>query len=199
MQSDERLKIDTPEQVTLELPLAGIGSRFLAVAIDTVLQAAIYLAGIRTLIVGARFGRGLPAMLQMMGPAAAILFTFCVYWGYFALFEFIWSGRTPGKRIAGIRVIKESERFPPAALGYVYNLSPALASEICAAFLNFQITDPELKKQFSDSTHFVHVSFKNDFDLIRRIDDAVKSAPDASTINEPDSTPDDASAAPAAG
>jgi len=100
---------------------------------------------------------------------------------------------------ADFRVIKESERFPPAALGYVYNLSPALAAEIRAAFLNFQITDAELKKQFTDSTHFVPVSFKNDFDLIRRIDDAVKSAPDASTINEPDSSPDDASSAPAAG
>jgi phosphonate transport system substrate-binding protein len=99
---------------------------------------------------------------------------------------------------ADFRVIKESERFPPAALGYVYNLSPGLASEIRAAFLNFPIADPELKKQFSDSTRFVPVSFKNDFDLIRRIDDAVKSAPDASVIKELDSAPDDESTPAAA-
>src|SRR6185295_15315903 len=55
-------------------------------------------------------GGGLPALLQLMGPALGILFTFCVYWGYFAFFEIIWSGRTPGKRIASIRVIKESGR-----------------------------------------------------------------------------------------
>jgi uncharacterized RDD family membrane protein YckC len=110
VQSDERLRIDTPEQIALELPLAGIGSRFLAVAIDTVLQAALYLAGVLTLIVGPRIGGGLPALLQLMGPALGILFTFCVYWGYFAFFEIIWSGRTPGKRIAHIRVIKESGR-----------------------------------------------------------------------------------------
>jgi uncharacterized RDD family membrane protein YckC len=111
VQSDERLKIDTPEQIALELPLAGIGSRFLAVAVDTVLQAALYLAGVLTLMAGPRIaGGGLPALLRLMGPALGILFTFCVYWGYFAFFEIIWSGRTPGKRMASIRVIKESGR-----------------------------------------------------------------------------------------
>ena len=108
MQSDERLTIDTPEQVTLELPLAGIGSRFLAVAVDTVLQAALYAAGVLMIVVGPRIRAG--ALLQPMGAALAILFVFCVYWGYFAFFEIIWSGRTPGKRLAGIRVIKESGR-----------------------------------------------------------------------------------------
>ena len=110
MQSDERLKIDTPEQIALELPLAGVGSRFLAVAVDTVLQSALYLAGVLTLGVGPRIGGSLAALLQMMGPALAILFVFCVYWGYFAFFEIIWSGRTPGKRLVHIRVIKESGR-----------------------------------------------------------------------------------------
>src|SRR5262249_39700768 len=35
----ENLIIDTPEQIALELPLANIGSRFLAIAFDTILQA----------------------------------------------------------------------------------------------------------------------------------------------------------------
>jgi phosphonate transport system substrate-binding protein len=86
----------------------------------------------------------------------------------------------------GFRVIKESEWFPPAAIGYVYNLSPALASDIRAAFLNFSITDTELAQQFSDATRFVPVSYKTDFELIRKIDDAVKGTPD---IIEPASEP----------
>ena len=45
-----------------------------------------------------------------MGPALAVLFVFCVYWGYFALFEIFWRGQTPGKRLAKVRVIKESGR-----------------------------------------------------------------------------------------
>ena len=35
---------------------------------------------------------------------------FCVYYGYFAFFEAVWNGQTPGKRNAQIRVIKESGR-----------------------------------------------------------------------------------------
>src|SRR5262249_42273484 len=42
MLSDE-LRIDTPEQVALELPIAGVGSRFLAIVVDTLLQAVLYL------------------------------------------------------------------------------------------------------------------------------------------------------------
>jgi uncharacterized RDD family membrane protein YckC len=35
---------------------------------------------------------------------------FILNWGYFTLFEAFWNGRTPGKRIAGIRVIQRSGR-----------------------------------------------------------------------------------------
>ena len=40
MSSGDKLTIETPEQTALEFPLAGIGSRSLALAIDTLLQAA---------------------------------------------------------------------------------------------------------------------------------------------------------------
>jgi uncharacterized RDD family membrane protein YckC len=108
---DEHLDIDTPEQIRLELPIAGIGSRFLAVVVDTVLQIALALAALLTLTFGVP-GLGSRALesMRVVGAALTILFAFCVYWGYFAFFEFIWSGRTPGKRLAGIRVIKESGR-----------------------------------------------------------------------------------------
>ena len=103
----EQLKIDTPEQIALELPLAGIGSRFLAIAIDTLIQIALYL------LTGLIFLLLLPAgfsIFRSLGPAIAIFIVFAIYWGYFALFEIIWKGQTPGKRVAGIRVIKESGR-----------------------------------------------------------------------------------------
>ena len=38
MSSGDKLTIETPEQTVLEFPLAGIGSRSLALAIDTLLQ-----------------------------------------------------------------------------------------------------------------------------------------------------------------
>jgi uncharacterized RDD family membrane protein YckC len=110
VQSDERLRIDTPEQIALEVSVAGIGSRFLAVAVDTVLQVTLAVAGLTALSVsGMTVGRVLP-WLSLVGPPLMILLVFCIYWGYFALFEMVWSGRTPGKRLAGIRVIKDSGR-----------------------------------------------------------------------------------------
>lgn len=47
---------------------------------------------------------------RLIGPAMAVFILFAIYWGYFAIFEILWKGQTPGKRYAGIRVIKESGR-----------------------------------------------------------------------------------------
>jgi len=109
--SIDQLRIDTPEQIALELPLAGIGSRFLALAIDTLIQSVFYLITaiifIFTLPLGSSVFLFLP---KLVGPALAVFILFAIYWGYFAFFESIWSGQTPGKRYAGIRVIKESGR-----------------------------------------------------------------------------------------
>jgi uncharacterized RDD family membrane protein YckC len=109
--SFDQLNIDTPEQIALELPLAGIGSRFLAIAIDTLIQGALYLiAGIVFFLV---LGLGASVVWFVpgtVGPALGIFVLFAIYWGYFAAFEVLWKGQTPGKRFAGIRVIKESGR-----------------------------------------------------------------------------------------
>jgi len=42
--------------------------------------------------------------------AIALFLLFCLYWGYFAIFEILWNGQTPGKRQAKIRVISASGR-----------------------------------------------------------------------------------------
>ena len=106
----DELRIDTPEQIALELPLAGIGSRFLALGIDTLLQSILYTVGAFVFVFAIPFASGLFSFQGTWGPALAILFLFCIYWGYFAFFEIIWKGQTPGKRYAGIRVIKETGR-----------------------------------------------------------------------------------------
>jgi len=110
----DRITVDTPEQITLELPLAGVGSRFMAIALDTVIQFVIYLAGFFALIGLSKLAPTFPFWFrwipQSWAPAIVIILFFCVYWGYFAFFEMIWKGRTPGKRVAGIRAIKDTGR-----------------------------------------------------------------------------------------
>ena len=107
----DQLQIDTPEQIALELPLAGIGSRFLALTIDTLIQSVVYfLTAFIFILVMPLGSSSLNFLPRLLGPAMAIFILFAVYWGYFAFFEIIWKGQTPGKRYAGIRVIKESGR-----------------------------------------------------------------------------------------
>jgi uncharacterized RDD family membrane protein YckC len=125
--SGEHLTIDTPEQVALELPVAGIGSRFMALALDTVCQGLIFLilvallGGLSALnaLSGIRIG-------EVWGPALIVLLIFCLYWGYFAIFEIVWKGQTPGKRAAGIRVIKDSGRPIDALSAILRNLMRAI-------------------------------------------------------------------------
>lgn len=117
MPAPENLIIDTPEQIRLEYALAGVGSRFLALAFDTVLQVAaiVVLVGIGLLV------RSLTAVTAALGGVAsggfgtwviAVLVAagFLVYSAYFAIFEAVWTGQTPGKRLVGLRVIDVSGR-----------------------------------------------------------------------------------------
>jgi|SRR5579863_4462695 len=107
----DQLRIDTPEQIALELPLAGIGSRFLALTIDTLIQSVVYLITAFVFMLMVPLGLSVFNFVpRLVGPAMAVFILFAVYWGYFAFFETIWKGQTPGKRYTGIRVIKESGR-----------------------------------------------------------------------------------------
>jgi phosphonate transport system substrate-binding protein len=76
------------------------------------------------------------------------------------------------------RVIYSSELFPAAALGYAYNLKPDLANKIRTALLDFDWKGTGLEKLFGadGQNKFVPVNYKNDWALVRRIDDAIGSA-----------------------
>ena len=92
------------------MPLAGIGSRFIALLVDYL----IWIPAI--LIVGKIFSVITPSIaafnhLSLQWTEAIYVFlVFLFNWGYFTLFEAFWNGRTPGKRIARIRVIQRSGR-----------------------------------------------------------------------------------------
>jgi uncharacterized RDD family membrane protein YckC len=106
----DKLTIETPEQTALDFAVAGIGSRFIAISIDTLIQ--IVMGAI--LAVAGGFGiAGLSKYWprsSTWGAAILLLSFFVLYFGYFAIFEIIWNGQTPGKRWTKIRVIKDSGR-----------------------------------------------------------------------------------------
>jgi len=92
------------------MPLAGIGSRFVAVLVDTLIWGA------GMVVVSLVFWFLLPgigAFSKTSAQWAAAIYVFLVFllnWGYFTFFEAFWNGRTPGKRVAKIRVIQQSGR-----------------------------------------------------------------------------------------
>jgi len=114
----DQLNIETPEQVELQFNVAGIGSRFVALLLDHLIQGGVIVLvffGLIFVIFGAhRIERAADAgevdTAAKWGIAIIFLFFFCLIWGYFALFEAFWHGQTPGKRVMKLRVIKDSGR-----------------------------------------------------------------------------------------
>jgi uncharacterized RDD family membrane protein YckC len=115
--------IETPEQLRLDFPVAGIGSRFLAIAIDSLIQVAAALVVILTFsILSATGVLSRPGLSPLWLLALSSVFFFLLFFGYYAFFEIIWNGQTPGKRSIGIRVIADSGRPLTAAESIGRNL-----------------------------------------------------------------------------
>ena len=100
MQYEDHLTIPTPEGVSLDLTLAGLGSRAIAGGIDLVLKAV--LVGLLLIVLLALLGAGGAIVIL---PASGM--TMLVY---DVLFETLAGGRTPGKRTSGLRVVRSSGR-----------------------------------------------------------------------------------------
>lgn len=106
----DQLHIDTPELVSIELPLAGVGSRFIAVLLDSLIWgAAALLLALLFWAVRPAIGAFSELSYQWAVALSTVLF-FLLHWGYFTLFEAFNGGRTPGKQAVRIRVIQRSGR-----------------------------------------------------------------------------------------
>ncbi|HWE84632.1 MAG TPA: RDD family protein [Terracidiphilus sp.] len=106
----DQLSIDTPELVAIEMPLAGIGSRFVAVLIDTLIWGAGLFVLFLLFVILSPSIRESSRISYQWAVAIVLFLVFLFNWGYFTLFEAFWNGRTPGKKIARIRVIQRSGR-----------------------------------------------------------------------------------------
>ena len=110
--TDETLVIETPERVPLHFALASIGNRFIACAIDHAIQIVLLfcLVIIFLIVEGfSDFGNRVTSAPKWV-IALLVIFVFVLMSGYFALFEWIWRGQTPGKRWLKLRVIREDGR-----------------------------------------------------------------------------------------
>lgn len=118
IETEEALIIETPERVQLEFALASIGNRFLAVAIDHFIQYfSIFLIAWFFLSIAGFTSSDIadgPGKLLSEAPkwtiALMIIVLFLIFAGYFIVFEWIWNGQTPGKKLLKLRVIRDDGR-----------------------------------------------------------------------------------------
>lgn len=110
--SDDTLVIETPERVPLHFALASIGNRFIACAIDHTIQIIVLMVIVIIFLFisdAADFGSRLTSAPKWV-IALLVIIQFIIINGYFAIFEWLWSGQTPGKRWLKLRVIREDGR-----------------------------------------------------------------------------------------
>ncbi|NJM09012.1 RDD family protein [Candidatus Gracilibacteria bacterium] len=107
---EDRYIVDTPENIAFAYDVAGIGSRFLAAIVDSLLLILLQLAvGAVLLFVGIGFdGNGL--LDGSIALAIWSITSFLFFWGYYLVFELIWNGQSPGKRWLGLRTVREGGR-----------------------------------------------------------------------------------------
>lgn len=111
MPLDETLNIDTPENVTFDYDIAGIGSRFSAALIDTAIIGVLqFVTNLLVLLILSRSGLG--GEMKGLGSIEAWvialvgLISFIFLWGYYIFFEMLWNGQTPGKKAIHLRVMR---------------------------------------------------------------------------------------------
>ena len=108
---ERSVDVRTGEAVEIRYELAGLGSRFLAVSLDMLAQFAIILllflaVGLAAPALG-RASSALGKYADAILLALLSLVLFLVFFGWFIIFEAWWSGRTPGKRALGLRVVRD--------------------------------------------------------------------------------------------
>jgi uncharacterized RDD family membrane protein YckC len=92
--------VHTPENVTFDFELASVGTRALAWLIDVAVMCMVVL--LAAVVISA-----LAAIAGGFALALLFIVIFLVQWWYGALCEWLWAGRTVGKRLVGLRVIDE--------------------------------------------------------------------------------------------
>jgi uncharacterized RDD family membrane protein YckC len=112
---ERTVDVATGESVAFTYELAGLGSRFFAVVVDLAIQIGVALgAGALFLWFAfashARLGGRTHTAVVFAGAVVngiAVFAIFMLFFGYFIFFEWRFAGRTPGKRLLGLRVVRD--------------------------------------------------------------------------------------------
>jgi len=133
VQYEDRITIPTPEGVSLQMTLAGLGSRSIAGTVDLALKAV--LVGLLLVVLVALLGA---TGALVIVPAAGMTMLL-----YDVLFETLGGGRTPGKRWSGLRVVRSSGRpvdLTASMIRNVLRLVDGLTLSYVPTFVSIAVT-----------------------------------------------------------
>ena len=122
----QTLDIETPELVVVSYTIAGVGSRIAAGLIDLVF-CALLLIGV-VLLASFVGGPVSPESISRRSASTAwasavvVFMQFAILWGYYLLCEGLFDGRTLGKRLLGLRAVRDGGYSVGFAASAVRNL-----------------------------------------------------------------------------
>lgn len=101
-------ELELPEEIDLQIEVANVGSRTLAILADITFCAVLLLAAYVIMSVFAQGAAGdwMTRFGAHLMTIVLLVLAFAAQWIYFTLFEWLWNGQTPGKRLLHLRVIK---------------------------------------------------------------------------------------------
>jgi len=103
--AEAELRFETPERVSLSLEVAGVGDRAFAWLADLLCLFLLWIAALLLYSISGDLLREWQA-LSAGGQAVAVLAVLVSGWGWDVLWETLGGGRTPGKRLVGLRVVR---------------------------------------------------------------------------------------------
>src|SRR3954454_16628554 len=132
MEYEDRITIQTPEGVPVDMLLAGYGSRFSSQLIDGAIKLTMMGAILAALGLAGAFG-----------TAIALVVVFVVYVGYDIVFETLADGRTPGRRWWGMRVVREGGEpvnFTTSAIRNIVRIIDGIGTSYAAGTISILVS-----------------------------------------------------------
>ena len=123
--------VETPEQIELALPLAGVGSRALAFILDFAIQlvpiiiALVLVLAVKSISLLNTAGKdAAPNDVRPSVMAAAVfsIIVFVTNFLYFTFFDLVSRGQSPGKRALKLRVVRDGGLAIDARSSLIRNL-----------------------------------------------------------------------------
>jgi uncharacterized RDD family membrane protein YckC len=166
MEHDPALEVETPERVVVRLELAGVGARAFAWLTDAGCIFMVWVTALLLYSIAGDLIREVQA-LSLLNQLLAVLSVFLAGWGWDVAWEVLGGGRTPGKRLAGLRVVRTDGGSVGFSGSLVRNVLRAVELPLCYAPAILAVALGPRRQRLGDLVGGTLVVRQRRFDLSR--------------------------------